>query len=163
MPGKGRKVADAKEPKPASHASKTTSSHRLNLKFLRRAIRLAQPYWTSDEKRKAWWLLVGLILLLVGYTEFAVLFNEQSGEFTSALASKDGPRFWHSILVFFGLLVIGVPLDAYYYFVRDKLALNWRRWLTDRFMARYFTDRGYYQLLSEPEIDNPDHRISEDI
>jgi len=148
---------------PGSHSPTTSSPHRLNLKFLRRTIRLAKPFWFSDEKRNARWLLVALILLLVGYTEFAVLFNQQSGEFTSALAARDGPRFWRSILKFFGLLLIGVPLDAYYYYARDKLALNWRRWLTDRFLGRYFRDRAYYKLLSTSEIDNPDQRISEDI
>jgi vitamin B12/bleomycin/antimicrobial peptide transport system ATP-binding/permease protein len=148
---------------PGSLSPTSNSAHRLNLKFLRRTIRLAKPYWFSDEKRKARWLLVLLILLLVGYTEFAVLFNQQSGEFTSALAARDGPRFWRSIFAFFGLLVIGVPIDAYYYYMRDNLALNWRRWLTDRFLGRYFKDRGYYHLLSKPEIDNPDQRISDDI
>ena len=148
---------------PGSPSPTSSPAHRLNLKFLRRTIRLAKPYWFSDEKRKARWLLVLLILLLVGYTEFAVLFNQQSGEFTSALAARDGPRFWRSILAFFGLLVIGVPIDAYYYYMRDNLALNWRRWLTDRFLGRYFKDRGYYHLLSKPEIDNPDQRISDDI
>jgi len=141
----------------------SSSTHRLNWKFLRRAVRLAKPYWSSDEKRKAYWLLLVLVLLLVGYTEIAVLFNQQSGEFTSALAAREGPRFWRSISIFFALLVVGVPIDAYYYYVRDNLSLNWRRWLTDRFLGRYFADRGYYRLLSKPEIDNPDQRISEDI
>src|SRR6185436_16487790 len=95
--------------------------------------------------------------------EFAVLFNQQSGEFTSALAARDGPRFWRSIMVFFGLLVIGVYIDAFYYYIRDRLALNWRRWLTNRYLGRYFKDRAYYHLLSKPEIDNPDQRISDDI
>src|SRR5581483_10456029 len=56
-----------------------------------------------------------------------------------------------------------VPIDAYYYFVRDRLALNWRLWLTERFLGRYFNNRAYYQLLSRPEIDNPDQRIADDI
>lgn len=112
--------------------------HRLNWKFLRRAIRLAKPYWSSDEKGKAWWLMGALIALLIGYTEFAVLFNQQSGEFTSALAAREGSRFWRSIRVFFILVVIGVPIDAYYYYVRDKLALNWRRWLTDSLSCPLF-------------------------
>ncbi|HTM47103.1 MAG TPA: ABC transporter ATP-binding protein/permease, partial [Bryobacteraceae bacterium] len=116
-----------------------------------------------EEKKKAWWLIGLLMAMLVGYTEVAVLFNQQSGEFTSALAARDAPRFWRSILEFFGLLVIGVPIDVYYYYVRDKLALNWRRWLTDHFLGRYFADRHFYRLLSNPDIDNPDQRISEDI
>src|SRR3984957_2957303 len=139
------------------------SAHRLNLKFLWRTYRLIKPYWLSDERKKATWLLVLLLVLLVAYTEVAVLFNQQSGEFTSALAAQDGPRFKKSILEFFGLLVIGVPIDVYYSYVRDNLALNWRRWLTDSFLGRYFNDRGDYRLLSAPEIDNPDQRISDDI
>ena len=137
--------------------------HKLNLKLLKRAIRHAKPYWFSEDKKSARWLLVLLILLLVGDTQFNVLFNQQSGEFTSALAARDSGRFWRSIWEFFGLLVVAVPIYAYYYYVRDKLALNWRRWLTDRFLDRYFSNRGFYHLLTKPEIDNPDQRISDDI
>ena len=143
--------------------SSPSSGHRLNWDFLQRAFRLAKPYWFSDEKRRARLLLLVLILLLVGYTEFAVLFNQQSGEFTSALAARDSHRFWRSILIFFALLVVGVPIDSYYYYVLDKLALNWRQWLTNRFLGRYLKDWRYYELLSRPEIDNPDQRICDDI
>ncbi|MFN7935902.1 MAG: ABC transporter ATP-binding protein/permease [Bryobacteraceae bacterium] len=136
---------------------------RLSFSLLRRAAQLAKPYWLSHERRKAWWLLCWLGLLLLGYTEFAVLFNQQSGEFTSALAAQDGPRFWRSIAMFFGLLVVGVPIDAYYYYVRDKLALHWRRWLTDRFLGRYLRDRSYYHLVGQAEVDNPDQRIADDV
>ena len=59
--------------------------------------------------------------------------------------------------------MIAVPIDAYFYYIRDKLGLNWRRWLTDQLLGRYFNDRKYYQLLSKPDIDNPDQRISDDI
>ncbi len=138
-------------------------TRKLNLKLLKRTIRHAKPYWFSKDKRSARWLLFALFLLLVASTQFDVLFNRQSGEFTSALAAQDGPRFWHSIRTFFGLLVVAVPIYAFYTYVRDKLAINWRRWLTDRFLERYFNKRGYYHLLMQPEIDNPDQRISDDI
>ena len=137
--------------------------HKLNLKLLRRTLRQVKPYFVSDEKRQARWLLFLLIVLLIGDTISTVLFNQQSGELTSALAARDAPRFWRSIAKFFGLLVISVPIYAYYYYVRDTLALNWRRWLTHRFLDRYFRDRGFYHLLTKPEIDNPDQRISDDI
>ena len=134
-----------------------------NPELLRRARALARPYWFAKESRKARWLVVLLLILLVADTEFNVLFNEQSGEFTSALAAQDGPRFWHSIRYFLALLVVAVPIYAYYYFVRDVLGLSWRRWLTNNFLARYFARHAFYHLLSKPEIDNPDQRISEDI
>jgi len=137
--------------------------NKLNLKLLRQSIALAKPYWFSEESRKARWLLVALVLLMIGDTEFNVLFNQQSGEFTSALAARDSARFWHSVRIFFALLLAAVPIYAYYYYVRDTLGLNWRRWLTNRILKRYFKDHSFYNLLSKPEIDNPDQRIAQDI
>lgn len=92
-----------------------------------------------------------------------MLFNEQTGEFTSALAAKDIDRFWLSIQKSLLILVIGVPVFGFYYYVRDRLALHWRRWLTRDFLGDYFSHRAYYQLNASADIDNPDQRIAEDI
>jgi putative ATP-binding cassette transporter len=137
--------------------------HKIDLKLLKRFLVLAVPYWLGSDKRRARWLLFFLVLLLIGDTQFNVLFNTQSGEFTSALAAQDGPRFWRSIRSFLLLLVVAVPIYAYYYYVRDQLGLGWRKWLTDTFLGRYFGNRGYYRLTTRPEIDNPDQRLAEDI
>lgn len=124
---------------------------------------LAAPYWRLEERWKAWGLLVLLVLLLLGQTGFAVLFNEQTGEFTSALAARDSVRFWSAIKLFLALLIAAVPFYALYYYVRDNLGNQWRRWLTNRFLERYFKDRHFYELNSNVAIDNPDQRIAEDI
>lgn len=124
---------------------------------------IAAPYWRMEEKWKAWGLLVLLVLLLLGETGFAVLFNEQTGEFTSALAARNGERFWNAIWLCLGLLIGAVPIYALYYYVRDKLGNHWRRWLTNRFLDSYFKDRHFYELNANAAIDNPDQRIAEDI
>jgi putative ATP-binding cassette transporter len=124
---------------------------------------IAKPYWFLDAKWTARGMLALLVVLLLGRTEFTVLFNQQSGEFTSALAAKDPARFWHSMRIFGAVLAIAVPIYAFYYFVRDKLGILWRRWLTNRFLGRYFKDRAYYELTSNHAIDNPDQRIADDI
>jgi len=124
---------------------------------------IAAPYWFGDKKWQARGLLVLLVVLLLGQTGFAVLFNALTGEFTSALAAKDADRFWTSILECLGILVVAVPIYAFYYYVRDKLGLYWRRWLTRDFLGSYFSKRAYYELNSNPDIDNPDQRIAEDI
>ncbi len=123
----------------------------------------ATPYWRGEEKWKAWGLLVLLVVLLLGLTRFAVLFNAQTGEFTSALAARDETRFWDAIEVCLGLVAVAVPMYALYYYVRDTLGLHWRRWLTNRFLASYFSDRNFYELNAVVVIDNPDQRIAEDI
>ena len=55
---------------------------------------IASPYWRGDERLRAWGLLTLLVVLLLGQTRFAVMLNEQTGEFTSALAARDETRFW---------------------------------------------------------------------
>lgn len=124
---------------------------------------LASPYWREDEKWSAWGLLALLVLLLLGLTQFAVLFNEQTGEFTSALAAHDEERFWEAIKFCLGLLVAAVPTYAFYYYVRDRLGINWRRWLTHRFLGNYFGHRRFFELNAITGIDNPDQRVAEDI
>ncbi|MDD2546868.1 MAG: ABC transporter ATP-binding protein/permease [Burkholderiaceae bacterium] len=124
---------------------------------------IASPYWKQDEKWQAWGLLVLLLVLLLGQTGFAVLFNEQTGEFTSALAARDPERFWQAIRVCLGLLVAAVPLFALYYGVRDTLGNRWRRWLTQQFLQRYFSHRNFYALNANAALDNPDQRMTEDI
>ena len=124
---------------------------------------LATPYWRSDDKWKAWGLLGLLVILLLAQTRFAVRFIEQTGEFTSALAARNEERFWDAIRLYLILLIAAVPVYALYYFVRDKLGIHWRRWLTNRFLDRYFSHRCFYELNGDPAIDNPDQRVAEDI
>jgi len=137
--------------------------NKIDLKMLRRLLALAKPYWVAKENRRAILMALAMLALLVGDTQFNVLFNQQAGEIASALAARDSNRLWHSIRVYFGLLLLAVPIYSYYFFVRDKIGLGWRKWLTADFLDRYFRNRAFYRLLAKPEIDNPDQRISEDI
>ena len=133
-----------------------------NTRLWLRFVAIARPYWVSSERWPAWGMFALLIVLLLGQTAFSVLFNQETGEFTSALAAKDAERFWKSIRLYTLILVVAVPIYALYYYVRDVLGLRWRRWLTDSFLQRYFHQRAYYRLNTSG-IDNPDQRIAEDI
>ena len=76
---------------------------------------IASPYWRGDERLRAWGLLALLVVLLLGQTRFAVMLNEQTGEFTSALAARDETRFWDSIQFCVVLLLLAVPIFAFYF------------------------------------------------
>jgi putative ATP-binding cassette transporter len=136
---------------------------KINLKLLKQAAALAKPYWSSREGRKSYWLVAVLILLLLVDTQLNVWFNRQSGEFTSALAAREGGRFWESIRIYLLLLLVAVPEYSVYYYVRDRMGVNWRRALTYRVMDRYFKNHAFYQLRTDAKIDNPDQRIADDI
>ncbi len=150
-------AADADPVRPASAPG-------FNARLVRRFFTIARPYWRDAEERwRAFGLLALLMLLLLGQTGFNVLFNHETGEFTSALAARDAERFWAAIRRFTLILALAVPIYALYYFVRDTLALRWRRWLTQRFLGRYLEGHAYYRLNAVAALDNPDQRISEDI
>lgn len=143
----------------ARNPETTASQHRL----WRRYRGIAAPYWRSEERWHARGFLTLLAVLLLIQTGFAVLINEQTGEFMSALAAGDRERFWSAIRWCLLWLCGVVPTYALYYLVRDRLGNHWRRWLTHRFLGRYFSHQKFYALNAHTAIDNPDQRIAEDI
>jgi cold shock CspA family protein len=91
--------------------------------FWRRFLAIAGPYWRSDDKTAARALLALAALILLAQTGFNVLYVTQTGEVTSALAARDADRFWSSIAQCAVTLLISVPVYAFYYYMRDRLAL----------------------------------------
>ncbi|XGV96737.1 MAG: ABC transporter ATP-binding protein/permease [Leptolyngbya sp. BL-A-14] len=137
---------------------------RLNFQVFRQFWTIAKTYWFSEEKWQARGMLLGVVLFLLAYTGLSVVLNNKRGVLISALSAKDEPRFWETVVIFIGVLVIYAPLLAGYRYLRDRLSLQWRRWLTNRFVDNYFNDRAYYNLsTSDIDIDNPDQRIAEDV
>jgi len=135
----------------------------LSLAAWKQFVKVAKPYWLGEEKKKAWTMLLLLVVLMLVDTKLAVMLNNQTGELTSALAGKNSGRFWTAVRACLFILAFAVPTYAFYYYMRDVFANQWRRWLTGRFLDGYLTGRKYYELGSSSEIDNPDQRISEDI
>ena len=136
---------------------------RIKGRLVPRFILLTKPYLLSEKRRSAWGLLVLLVILMLADTTASVLLNQQSGEFSSALADRDSPRYWKSIYLSVALLVLAVPIYGFYYYVRDRLTLHWRSWMTNRYVSQYFRDRTYYNLTYSTHIDNPDQRLTDDI
>jgi putative ATP-binding cassette transporter len=137
---------------------------RFNLKVLQRFWTIAISYWNSEEKWQARGLLLLVMVLSLGYTGLSVVLNNRRGVMISALSAQDEARFWQTILIFLGVLVAYAPIFAGYTYLRDRLGLQWRRWLTHRYVDQYFDHRAYYILNTlHGEIDNPDQRIAEDV
>ncbi|MEM1168190.1 MAG: ABC transporter ATP-binding protein/permease [Cyanobacteria bacterium P01_H01_bin.35] len=136
---------------------------RFNLDLLKDFWSIAKLYWFSEQKWRARGLLLLVIVLLGTFTVFSLFITNQRAEFISALSAQDSDRFWQSIIQFFGTIVIAVPFVSSYSFVRQKLSIFWRRWMTHSFMKNYLGDRSFYKISYHPEIDNPDQRIAQDI
>jgi len=147
----------------AAPAAQPSRSAPLSLAAWKQFLGVAKPYWLGDQKGRAWSLMLLMIVLMLVETKLAVMLNDQAGEMTSALAGKNADRFWTSVRACLFILAFAVPAYAFYYYMRDLFANQWRRWLTGRFLDGYLGGRTYYALGSGGEIDNPDQRISEDI
>ena len=160
-PGAAAHTPPADETQPQRHKKRRAPP--LSLAAWRQFLNVAKPYWLGQDRWRAWGMLLLLIALMLVETEVAVMLNKQTGEMTSALAGKDGARFWNSVRTCLLILAFAIPAYAFYYYMRDLFANYWRRWLTGRFLDGYLEGRKYYELGSNSEIDNPDQRISEDI
>ncbi|XWK87291.1 MAG: ABC transporter ATP-binding protein/permease [Phormidium sp.] len=110
-----------------------------------------------------WALLSVLLLLSLSVSGLNVVISYVGRFFQTALAQKDAPTYWRFLFVYASVFVVGTPIVVYYGYVREKLGVNWRDWLTNRFLDDYFGDRTYYEINNNSKIDNPDQRISEDI
>lgn len=124
---------------------------------------ISRLFWCSDEKRRAWSGLALLLLLLFGLTALNVVLSYVGRDFMTELAERDLTGFNRTLLIYLGAFVVATPVSVYFDFVRRKLGVDWRLWLTGHFLKKYFSDRAYYHINNDKEIDNPDQRISQDI
>jgi putative ATP-binding cassette transporter len=135
-----------------------------NFSFFSHFWAIAKLYWLGQEKWGALALLLTLFLFMFIGTQFNVILNTEEGEIISALAKLDINRFWQTIAVIIGIQMFLLPMWALSSYVRAKLSLYWRRWLSTYFIEQYFQNRSFYKLSNfHSEIDNPDQRIAEDI
>ena len=87
----------------------------------------------------------------------------QGGELITSLAEQNVERFRQSILIATGIVIVAVFVFSTVTYLQYKLSLYWRQWLSDNLLNQYFSERNFYQLNFNPNIDNPDRRIVEDV
>jgi vitamin B12/bleomycin/antimicrobial peptide transport system ATP-binding/permease protein len=124
-------------------------------------LEIAVPFFKQD--RLACCCLISTMLLTVTKSMILVFFSYARRDMFSALNHKNTDDFYDSILKFFGVLVVFVPIAVVYHHLRLRLALHWRKEMTIWVLDKYYSNRTYYIIESCRDIDNPDQRISEDL
>ena len=133
-------------------------------KLLSQVWRLTRSYWKSEEKKKAYALLVAILLLTLAVVAMLVLLNQWNNAFYTALQNYQTEEIFHQLKRFTVLAFLYIILAVYAYYLQQVLVLNWRRWLTNRYIDRWLQHQTYYRLeMFGKEMDNPDQRISEDV
>jgi vitamin B12/bleomycin/antimicrobial peptide transport system ATP-binding/permease protein len=125
---------------------------------------IARPYWVSEDRWRARGLLVVVIALTLGMVYVNVLLNRWNNTFYNALQDKDYAVFVRQVIRFSGLAIAYIVIAVYQLYLNQMLLIGWRRWLTDRYLRAWLTDRAYYRMqLAGGESDNPDQRIADDV
>ena len=135
---------------------------------LRRTIpdawRIIRPYWFSDDRWPGLGLLLVVVTLTLGMVYLSVLLNRWNNDFFTALQEKNAVAFRRQLVQVGWLVGAFIVLAVYQLYLNQMLEIRWRRWLTERYLRAWLTDRAYYRMqLVAGEADNPDQRIAEDV
>ena len=142
-----------------------TTYGKWNRQTVRALFSLTARYWKSSEKKSAWAYLLGIIVLTIAAVYMTLLLNDWFNEFYSALQNYDADAVYHGLIKFTGLAFAHIAFAVYAYYLQQKLALRWRRWMTEEYLSRWTSHQMFYrmEMFSGGLSDNPDQRISEDI
>ena len=125
--------------------------------------RLTGAYWGGRERGSAWVLVMALVAASLGLVGINLVQNFATGSVFSALQESDARQFYRSlaglVLAIFAYMTVAVAR----LFLQQTFQLRWRRWLTERYLKEWLSDRAFYRMRFLQRVDNPDQRISEDV
>ena len=125
---------------------------------------LTRPYWVSEKRGTGLILLATVVGLALMGVWLEVQFNTWNREFYNTFESKDQDEFFRQLGTFTLLAVIYIINGVYRTYFQQMLMIEWRSWMTDRYLADWLKDRAYYRLqLLDKGTDNPDQRIADDL
>lgn len=133
-----------------------TTSLRKDLK------RIFLPFWTGSAKWRAfgWMALLIAFLLAIGYINIRISYSERA--VFNSLEVKNAVDFWRNLFIYAGVLVLSVPVVGCFGWIKMKLEMAWRRWLTTYIMDRYLANRNFVRMRGK-NVGNPDERLQQDV
>ena len=125
---------------------------------------LTRPYWVSEKRAVGLTLLATVVGLALLGVWLEVQFNTWNREFYNTFESKDQEEFFRQLGTFTILAVLYIVNGVYRTYFQQMLMIEWRSWMTDRYLADWLKDRAYYRLqLLDKGTDNPDQRLADDL
>ena len=129
------------------------------------ALGIARAYWCSEEKWRAWILLLTVIAMNLGLVYITVRINAWQSIFYQVIQNYNEAGFLIAVSEFGVLAICYTILRGYQLYIRMILHARWRRWMTEQYLDTWLHNQTYYrlQLMAGDTTDNPDQRLSEDI
>lgn len=129
----------------------------------RRLKRLAWLFVQSPIFRPSAGLFAVLMVLLGLQTAIQLNNNKIAGDIVTSIGAGNFPQYAKLAALYLLLYLVLTLVDVTFRFMEERLGLMLRQGLTELLIERYLGDRAYFRLLGQPEVDNPDQRITEDV
>ncbi|MBY0502195.1 MAG: ABC transporter ATP-binding protein/permease [Alphaproteobacteria bacterium] len=125
---------------------------------------LIHPYWTSEDRWKAYGLLGGHLILLGLFIAVTVRVNYWQNDFYTSLQELNGNAFFKLIGTWLVLAFFSITFFTSKFFLLQNLEIRWRKWMTHHLIEKWTHEQRYYALqLKGDGTDNPDQRITDDV
>jgi vitamin B12/bleomycin/antimicrobial peptide transport system ATP-binding/permease protein len=133
--------------------------------FFIRFIRLACPFWNSENKAIIRKQTLALIVLTVFQIVLAVVITEWSAALFNALEQHSMSGLFKQIVLLVLIFTASMGVTFMHLTVKRNLQIGWRSWLTERVIGQWMNNGRHYLVthIQTPGHDNPDGRIAEDI
>ncbi|CAI5482882.1 unnamed protein product, partial [Closterium sp. Yama58-4] len=84
-----------------------------------------------------------------------VVISYTQRDFNTALSAKKQTDFYHAVFKFIIIILFAAPFFALFDYVQELLSLEWRLWLTNLLLSRYFANHAFLDLKMAGLLDNP--------
>ncbi|OQW76031.1 MAG: ABC transporter [Proteobacteria bacterium ST_bin11] len=127
-------------------------------------VRLAGPFWCSENKTTIRTLSAFLVALTVAQIAVSVIITEWSADLFDALEQRSMTRLFTQVSLIVLIFLANMVITATHLVIKRRLQLSWRGWLTDKLIGQWMRDGRHYLVTHLPgQHDNPDGRIAEDV
>ena len=125
---------------------------------------ISSGFWRGRTARIAWFITAAVFALVLLNLGVALLINRWNKFFFDALQDKDVSSFGLGVTVILVLAFLAAAVAVGQVHARMRLQLTWRRWLTRSLIARWLSERRFYQLtIVSGEGAHPEFRIADDV
>jgi putative ATP-binding cassette transporter len=133
-------------------------------RFARRLARLTLRFWRSRDSRRARLVLALTVAFELATVGGNVLMADVQRRAFDALENKDGLLFFQMAGLFLVTVIFFLFVSTWRIYVRQRVEMRWRSWLTDDYLREWMSAQAYSQAeRHRGEVDNPDQRIAEDV
>lgn len=131
---------------------------------VRMFLALALPYFRSEERVRARFLLAAVVAAELGLVWVAVQVTQWNARFFNALEARNWAAFGDELIVFCFIAVGAIIVGMSQYYFGQQLQIRWRRWMTENYVAVWMAQGRHYRVRSvDPGVDNIHLRIANDV